>query len=880
MSETKNLASAGGIERRTFLKWAGAATAAVGGSSLLASCAPSAPEATAEEGAGGAITGNPEYGNSNAAISDGLPYGADKIVRTICGCGDVCGCLHTGNCYVKDGKIVFYEGADDGWNKGALCARGEATMQIINSPDRVKYPMRRTNEKGVQGEFERISWDEAIDAITTEMANAIKEDGPESISSVLTHCGNRFFFTAALAFSTIFNCDSAEFAGGCFNDEKFGPLVTLGDYYHWLEGDIHDTKLIILWGENDVLAKPQEWSDDYAEAQRRGATLVSIEPRFSETSEKADIYLPIRPGTDAYVALAMANVIITEGLEDRDFIEKHTYGYDEFRELALKYTPELVEKIAWTPAEQIRQVARLYATTKPALLAIGRGGNQTGGDTSNSGWMMSRAITCLMGLCGQAGVRGGGFSQEASSCPQNAQWFHWWVLSSYCAATGVVVPLIERKQYPKDGIWGISEAVYNPDYRYHTRVMISNSNPGAAAGDQAYLAERLKQLPMYISVNRAIHWTASQFADILLPTSSFAEQYCFREDWEAMAITEPAIEPMFESQSDHYIFRRISLELGHKLGLDKTDDELWPWKDDKDFANLIAKNEYTLAEYKKLADAGHEKFAEFTDLDIDKAVQQPGGLIPNPFYAGLEGFIPYKAKTYQHEGGLAPADMDPEEIFFPTYTGKGGDPKGHASEGKLLFKADWLPELDEQMPALPVPCEPHDSLYADGNPIESGNWEYSNAYKDGYDLIAVGKGHKFWQFLSFNQNYDGGPVSTWQREAFTTASEPCVEVNPVDMERLGLVDGDCVTLESQYGSMERIRALSNECVQPGTIIPPYHWGNVQNRIYPYSLSFMHMDPDLHQLLTPQLVGPWGIVRAFQGGGQCVQSGVLCKLYKA
>ena len=150
--------------------------------------------------------------------------------------------------------------------------------------------------------------------------------------------------------------------------------------YHSLEADPLDSKLIILWGENTTLSKPQEWAASYGRAMHEfGAKLVVIDSRVSETANKANIYLPVRPGTDAYVALAMANVIIEENLQDQEFIDAHTYGYDEFAALVKKYTPEEVQKISWAPADKIREIARLYAKTKPALIAIGRGGNSAGG---------------------------------------------------------------------------------------------------------------------------------------------------------------------------------------------------------------------------------------------------------------------------------------------------------------------------------------------------------------------------------------------------------------------------------------------------------------------------------------------------------------------
>ena len=166
------------------------------------------------------------------------------------------------------------------------------------------------------------------------------------------------------------------------------------------------------------MAKPTEWSESYWKGIREhGAKFIRVEPRMSEMGEKADLFLPVRPGTDAYLALAMCNVIITEGLQDQEFIDRYTYGYDEFKELVERYTPEEVENICWTPADRIREAARLYAGTKKALLCVGRGGNQTGGDRSDSGWLASRAILCLIGLTGNVGQKGNGFSTEASLQP-------------------------------------------------------------------------------------------------------------------------------------------------------------------------------------------------------------------------------------------------------------------------------------------------------------------------------------------------------------------------------------------------------------------------------------------------------------------------------
>lgn len=856
------------ISRRSFLKW----SAAVGGSAaasgaLLTGCATEAGQ-TSDENA----VANGYAGNTAAAISDGLPYGADKVVPVLCGCGDVCGNPHTANCYVKDGAIVHYEGCAEGYCKGHLCARGISGFELINSPDRIMYPMRRTNEKGIEGEFERISWDDAINEITDYMATAIKEEGPHTIVIGNSHVANKNTSSSVSRMVKLFKFDSFN-NGGCYSDLMMGPTPTLGDYYHCLEEDPSYSKVQIHWGENCAVGKPQEWSDSFFKAkEEHGSTIVVIEPRFTPSAARADIFCPLRPGTDAYVALAMANVIITEGLEDKEFIEKHTYGYEEFKELALKYTPELVEEIAWAPADTVRQIARLYATQKPAMLEVGRGGNQVGGATSNAGWLMSRAITCLIGLTGNAGMKGGGFSMEASAGTADGLSFHW--PTSTTSATVACEPVIERTQGSDGNAWGRDDHLFKRE-PYGTRVYITTHNIASCFGDQDMVAEALKKLDCIVILGRTANWTASAFADYILPVCSWAECYMRRFDWENIMYTAPAIDKMYESKSDPDIFRELALSLYKKLDCVRefTDDEVWPYKDDYEFTSAYLASEALKRGYEDAVADGFDQYADYIGMTLDEAVTCTKGL-PNPFYAGRPDFVPYLAKHYR-SNGLVPDDVPDDEVFFPTYDGNGG------STGRLLFKVDWLGELHESCPALPVPEEPFDRWYASGNPIETGDWEPSDAVKAGYDLISVGKAHQHWQFLSFNQTWDGGNVSRLLRESFENCNEPCVELNPADALNRGLHAGDYVTVESQYGSMEHIKLVTTQTVMPGTIVPPYHWGNIQNKIYPHTLSFAQLNDDQRKALNPLPVGPFASPNSIVTvGGQGNQSAVLCKIYKS
>ena len=788
----------------------------------------------------------------------------------LCGSGDVCGNLHTANCYVKDGAVVYYEGCKDGYCKGHLCARGQSMFEIINSPDRIMYPMRRTNEKGVEGEFERITWDEAVDEITDAMAKAINEEGPHTICVGQSHVADKNHGAAMGYFKALFGCDSSN-NGGCYSDLMMGPTPTLGDYYHCLEEDPMASKVIIHWGENCAVAKPQEWSDSFFKAKEEaGAKLIVIDPRFTPSAARADIYLPLRPGTDAYVALAMANVIINEGLEDKDFIEKHTYGYEAFRELALQYTPEIVEQISWAPADKVREIARLYATEKPAMLEVGRGGNQVGGDTSNAGWLMSRAITCLIGLTGNAGMKGGGFSMEASAGTADGLSFHW--RSSWNSISPKTGAIVTREQGPYGGAWGHDDHLFNRE-PYGYRVYITSHNIASCFGAQDEVAEALKKLDCIVMLNTTANWTASAFADYILPVCTPSERWMRRFDWEDAMFTEPAIDKMYESESDPEIYRRLALALYKKVECNQevTDEVVWPYADDREFMNTFIASDILQQEFQNAVDEGYDEYKDYIGMTLDDAVACKKG-VPNPFYAGRHDFVPYLAKYYR-SNGFVPEDTPDDEVFFPTYDGEGG------STGRLLFQVDWLAQLDESLPALPVPEEPYDSYYADGNPVVSGNWELSDAVKAGYDLVSVGKAHQHWQFLSFNQTWDGGNVSQLLRESFENCNEPCVELNPADAEARGLANGDRVTVESQYGMMENIRLVTTQTVMPGTIVPPYHWGNIQNKIYPHTLSFGKLSAEQRQGLNPMPVGPCaGPNTIVSVGGQGNQSATLCKIY--
>ncbi len=788
------------VSRRAFLKWSGV----LGGAAALGSTlTPCASKALAEEVAA-------------TAPAPQLPFGADSVVPVRCGNGDVCGSYHMGNAYVKDGVIVYYDGCKEAENQGALCARGISAMQIIYHPDRVKYPMKRINERGVEGKFQRISWDEAYDLMAQKMVDAIKAEGPHTVGFDSGHSMTRTT-GAASRLTQMFSFDAAGSAHGCWANLAFGPWITLGDYYHFHVEDFHHSKLIVLWGHNKAIAMPSEWRDGIMVAKEQyGAKLIVIDPRFSETAEKADLYLPVRPGTDAALALGMAYVIITEELYDKEFVAKYTVGFDEYKQLALQYSPEKVEEITWCPADKIRQAARWYATIKPGVLEFGRGGNYVSGD---AGWLCSRGATCLIGLTGQVGVPGAGYSVETSVYSPSATGFSQWIPFGSWNWTGD--PLVKRTVPAVSPNFGQTDVLYDRK-PYGYRVLYCKTDILGKLADTNRLEKAVAQIPFIVVENRFVNYTASRQADLVLPNALWTEQSMLYAEYTHLIATGPAVKPMFEAKPTWQIAAELADKIAEKLGLKLTKEEIFPWRTDEAIINQAFNN-------KEMPLGG------YPNLNYQVAIKNPAGYRLTR-YNNQEGFIPYHV------------DNDPaKDLFFPT------------PSGKIEFVAERMNGL--KLPTLPIHQEPTES------PIST-----PDLFKE-YPLISHTRVHRHWTFLGYNLIADGGMASPLVREAHGTAKEPTVELNPKTARALGLMEGDMVWVESQWGKVQG-RLLFSERIHPQLVVTPYGWGGHQNRINPVRIS-------LYPGLKLPMVNIYGAGKPSKDlGGQATFAGILVKVYKA
>ena len=267
---------------------------------------------------------------------------------------------------VEDGKAVSVRGGDMPFTAGTLCTKVARYLDRTYAPSRILYPMKRIGRKG-EGRFARISWYEALDTIAVRF-KAVAAENPQQILPV-SYAGTMGMVNYASMDRRFFHRLGASLLERtlCSSAGKAGSKITLGGSVGSDPEQAEHSKLIIIWGSNPVISNLHFWTR-CQQAKRRGAKLVIIDPRRNETAEKCHQHIALYPGTDAALALAMMHVIIVEGLTDADYIDKHTLGYTELVARVQEWTPQRAAAICGITPEEIINLAREYARTRPAMI--------------------------------------------------------------------------------------------------------------------------------------------------------------------------------------------------------------------------------------------------------------------------------------------------------------------------------------------------------------------------------------------------------------------------------------------------------------------------------------------------------------------------------
>ena len=324
-------------------------------------------------------------------------YGYDSVVKSHCRmCHGGCGVL----VYTKNGRAVKIAGDPDcPINHGTLCSKGIASLQLAYHPDRLTHPVRRIGPKG-RGKWERVPWDEALDAIAERIIQYKERFGAESV--VMGYGTGRENEAAIYRFANLLGSPNVLTAGHfCYGPRIATSIITCGS--NPIVDYDNNPKCIMVWGNNVVISNPDEYKgESFSVSLDKGAKLIAVDPRLTRIASRADIWLQLRPGTDTALALGMLNVIIAEELYDREFVEKYVHGWEPFVKRVREYPLTRVEEITWVPKEKIKEAARLFATTKPAAIQWGVALEQQVNCADNN-----RSLMALMGITGNIDVRGG-----------------------------------------------------------------------------------------------------------------------------------------------------------------------------------------------------------------------------------------------------------------------------------------------------------------------------------------------------------------------------------------------------------------------------------------------------------------------------------------
>lgn len=661
----------------------------------------------------------------------------DRYVPThCCYCGVQCGMYLK----VASEKVVGVEPRYDfPVNQGMLCPKGATAYQTVNHPDRLTYPLMRRGGKG--SPLERATWDEALGTIARRFREIQAEHGADAVSvySGSSMTNEKCYLMGKFA-RVALGTRHCDYNGRlCMSSATGANERSLGiDRAANPISDVTHADVIFVIGANIGECFPIVTSWLWR-ARDRGAKLIVADPRQTPIARTADIFLPLRPGTDSALLNAMLNVVIREGMVDEEFIRQRTNNWEETKALALQYTPERVAKLCGLRPETIIEAARLYGHANAAMIYTARGPEHQSKGVDNGVTCANLALATgnfgrpgagYMTLTGQGNGQGGReMGQKASQLPGERD-----------------IENPEDRAYIAS-VWGIDESDL-PHSGYAATLMIPAmerqeiracfmicSNPMVSLPDQHTVERALRALDLFVVCDFFLSETA-QLADIVLPGSVWAEDEGTTTNLEGRVIKyNKAVDPPGEARLDW----DIVCDLARRLGK----GEYFPYRSQRDIFEEL-----------RIATKGSK--ADYYGITYERIDEQNGVFWPCP--------------SEDHPGTPR------------LYENAFGFPDGRARFHPITY--------------LPPAEEPDEE----------------------YPLVLT-TGRVIYHYLSGNQT---------RRTPFLLEMAPCpwVEMHEKAAERLGIADGDWVTVRTRRGEMT-VPALVVRSIRPDTIFIPYHYGNQQ-----------------------------------------------------
>jgi anaerobic selenocysteine-containing dehydrogenase len=656
-----------------------------------------------------------------------------KVVHAACphDCPDACGVLIT----VEDGRATKIQGDPaHPVTRGFLCAKVAKYLDRVYSPDRVLYPMRRVGSKGaVQSvthtlpsvslgspksqpqdwsdknvrpthsvpdqAFQRISWDEALDEITTKFQSVIAEFGSEAIlpysyGGTLGKLGyasmdRRFFHRIGASQLARTICSEAGAAG-----VKSVYGVNMGTEPE----QFAKSKYIIAWAANIHGNNVHLWPF-IEEARRNGAKLVVIDPYRTRTAACADWHIPINPGTDVALALAMMHVIINENLHDPDYIAQRTEGFEQLQARVQEYPPDKVAQWTGIAASDIRQLAREYATVRPSVIRMNYGVQR-----SQNGGMAARSIAMLPCITGSWKEAGGGFQLSTSGGfgLNNAALEMPELMQRSLGRSARTINMVELGK-------ALNE-VTDPPVK---AMFVYNSNPAAVCPHHNEVIRGLMRDDLFTVVHEQFFTDTTDYADIVLPATTFFEHKDLQSAYGHyyLQMSNQAIDPLGECRSNTDVFRALALRMGlEDECLKDSDDEMIdqalaapnPWLNGLTRERLEQEGHVRLNFGHPLfpGTAGSSTTRDNSQGELSLSARNDNGIEPFlPFANG--NFCTPSGKALLYNEALREQGLDPVAAFVPP------DESRHAARAKqyplelLARKADnFLNSTFTNVPSL------------------------------------------------------------------------------------------------------------------------------------------------------------------------------------
>lgn len=637
------------------------------------------------------------------------------------------------------------------------CPRARAAREWFYHPDRLHYPLKRAGERG-ENKWQKISWEQALDEVAGKLQKIKDQYGPEAL--VTSSGTGRTHDEYRDRFFNLFGSPNHLGQGNICAEPRLGVNSLM---FGWgvFPSIRKETKCILIWGGGTPYYFPQLWKSALA-AIKRGAKLIVVDPRRVRTAEKADIWLSVRPGTDCALAMAMLNVIINEGLYDKEFVKNWCYGFDEFSERVHAYPPEKVADITWVSAEDIKRAARMYAISGPAASTHGMGVEQLPNSMETL-----HAIYALPAVTGNINVKGGDIITGPH--PKKVPYHEITLFRKLHAdqrrkqlgadrfkllswpGHELMKPYIEKR-------WGQGQCMVTSRLYAHAptvyRAMVTgepypvksmltlSSNPMVTQGNTKLVYKALKSLDLYVVVD---FWLtpSAQLADYVFPSASWLER---PHVWDAFGgasflfahetIIPGKIEGKWDHRPDYDFWRGLGVRLGQ--------EQFWPWETLEDsYDYRLSPMGYTMKTFiaeKNGWDSYRSDYEEYKT----KGFGTPSGKIE--LYSTILKDLGYDPLPVYREPGLGPVANSALAEQFPLLLITGGrfNPMHHSEHRQINTFRKTRPFPHTQIhpeTAAELGIEDGDWLWVE-TPI--GRVRQQCKYFEGIDPKVVHAEHGWW----------------------------------------------------------------------------------------------------------------------------------------